>query len=233
MRKTSKNMNTESSMGLCFGMAIGCALGVVFENIAVVAAIGLSVGLAIGAVVGSKKDELVNEQMKNQNNGCADWTLEYYLMPDEYMGFDEKKKQIRNIDLTGWKMIHLGPDNSDKCSRSQRLFVEDVVFMSQLLFDLKDNDEHLIVSVCESWRKNIFRERILNGIADLCEEIPECFGGKGAFLYQAGNEITKYVYINQGETLECYCREDHLKHIVDVISKVATVTEYRKYELGE
>ena len=27
------------------------------------------------------------------------WDLEYYIMPDEYIGFDKQQKRIRNIDL--------------------------------------------------------------------------------------------------------------------------------------
>lgn len=167
--------------------------------------------------------------MKNQ----SDWNLEYYIMPDEYMAFNEKQEQIRNLNLMGWKMIHLGPSNSERGCWMKRFFVEDIAFMSKLLWDLKEGDETLSVSICESWRKNIFRERVLNEVTDLCKEIPECFGGKGAFLYHIDNEIRKFIYINQGETLECYFKEEHFDYAVDVISKIATVTEYRKYELGE
>jgi hypothetical protein len=161
------------------------------------------------------------------------WDLEYYIMPDEYIGFDKHQKQIRNIDLTDWKMIHIGPSNKFSRRWNAPFFVEDVEFMSKLLVDFKSADEQLIVSICESWRKNIFRERELLNMDDIREEVPECFGGKGAFVYQREDEISKFIFINQGETLECYFREQHLEHMLEKISKVATITDYRKYELGE
>lgn len=161
------------------------------------------------------------------------WELEYYIMPDEYIGFDKHQKQIRSLDLTAWKMIHLGPNNNTSRRRYAPFFVEDVEFMSKLLVDLKSADERLIVSICESWRKNIFRERELLNMDDIKEEIPECWGGKGAFIYQMGNEISKFIFINQGETLECYFKEHHLEYMLEMTSKIAMITDYSKYELGE
>jgi hypothetical protein len=161
------------------------------------------------------------------------WELEYYIMLDDYIGFDKQQKQIRDIDLTDWKMIHIGPSNKFSRRWNAPFFVEDVEFMSKLLVDFKSADEQLIVSICESWRKNIFRERELLNMDDIREEVPECFGGKGAFVYQREDEISKFIFINQGETLECYFREQHLEHMLEKISKVATITDYRKYELGE
>ena len=161
------------------------------------------------------------------------WDLEYYIMPYEYIGFDKQQKRIRNIDLTDWKMIHIGPSNKFSRRWNDPFFVEDVEFMSKLLVGLKCDGEKLIVSICESWRKNIFRERELPSIDDIKEEIFECFGGQGAFIYQTENEISKFIYINQGETLECYFKEQYLEYMVDMISKIATSTDYSKYELGE
>jgi hypothetical protein len=161
------------------------------------------------------------------------WDLEYYIMPDEYIGFDKQQKQIRNIDLAEWKMIHIGPSNKIPRRWKEPFFVEDVEFMSTLLVDLKCADEKLIVSVCESWRRNIFRERELLNTDDIKEEILECFGGQGAFIYQTENEISKFIYINQGETLECYFKEQHFGYMLEMISKIATITDYSKYELGE
>ena len=78
----------------------------------------------------------------------------------------------------------------------------------------------------DQWKKgNIFREKKLSGQIEIGEEIPECFGGKGAFIYQVGNEINKFIYINQGETLDCFFKEEHLEDIVGVISNIATVTD--------
>ena len=162
-----------------------------------------------------------------------DWNLEYYIMPDEYMCFDKHMKQIRNINLEGWKMVQIGPHSDDSCTRHSAFFVEDIEFMKQFLWEMKAEDEELVVCVCESWRKNIFRENSITEIKDLGEEIPECFGGKGAFLYKVGNEIKKYIYINPGETLECYCKEECLDGVVTVVSRIATITDYHKYELGE
>lgn len=115
------------------------------------------------------------------------WNLEYYITPDEYVCLDKKQKLIRDIDLTGWKMIHIGPSNSNAYNWRSGFFVEDTYFMSELLWESKAEDEELVVCICESWRKNIFRERLLRGSNDIGKEIPECFGGKGAFIYQTGN----------------------------------------------
>ena len=161
------------------------------------------------------------------------WKLEYYITPDEYVFFDEKQKLIKDIDLTGWKMIHIGHSNSGAYNWRDGFFVEDAEFMSKLLWDIKAEDEEIVVRICESWRKNIFREKKLSGQIEIGEEIPECFGGKGAFIYETENEINKYVYINPGETLECFFRETHLEDMLEAISKIATETEYYKYELGE
>lgn len=169
----------------------------------------------------------INREMMNN------WELEYYNMPDEYIRFDKQQRQIRNIDLAEWKMIHIGPSNKISRRWNEPFFVEDTEFMSAILVDLKCTDEKLIVSVCKSWRKNIFRERELLNTDDIKEEILECFGGQGAFIYQTENEISKFIYINQGETLECYFKEQHLEYMLEMISKIATITDYSKYELGE
>lgn len=161
------------------------------------------------------------------------WKLEYYVTPDEYVFFDKKQKLIRDMDLTGWKMIHIGHSNSSDYNWRDGFFVEDAEFMSKLLWDIKAEDEEIVVRICESWRKNIFREKKLSGQIEIGEEIPECFGGKGAFIYQVGNEINKFIYINQGETLDCFFKEEHLEDIVGVVSNSATVTDYYKYELGD
>ena len=161
------------------------------------------------------------------------WKLEYYVTPDQYVCFDEKQKLLRDINLTGWKMVHIGPADKNAYSWKSGFFVEDTEFMSKFLWRLKADDEQLTVRICESWRKRIFRERLLIGEVDIEEKIPECLGGKGAFIYQVGNEINKFIYINQGETLECFFRETHLEDMLEVISKIATETEYYKYELGE
>lgn len=162
-----------------------------------------------------------------------DWNLEYYIMSDEYMCFDKHMKQISNINLDGWKMVHIGPYRDDSCTCHSTFFVEDIEFMKQFLWEMKAEDEELVVCICESWRKNIFRENHISEMKDLVEEIPECFGGKGAFLYIVENEIKKYIYINPGETLECYCKEECLDGVVTVVSRIATITDYHKYELGE
>lgn len=161
------------------------------------------------------------------------WKLEYYITPDEYVSFDKKQKLIKDIDLTGWKMIHIGHSNSSAHNWRDGFFVEDAEFMSKLLWDIKAEDEEIVVRICESWKKSIFRERFLIGEADISEEISECLGGKGAFIYETENEINKYVYINPGETLECFFRETHLEDMLEAISKIAIETEYYKYELGE
>ena len=161
------------------------------------------------------------------------WKLEYYITPDEYVFFDKKQKLIKDIDLTGWKMMHIGPSNNDTYNWRSGFFVEDTDFISDILWGLKADDEKLIVCTCESWRKNIFKERLLSGSEDIREEIPECFGGKGTFIYQTEKEINKYIYINPGETLECFFKEEHLESMIKAISKIATETDYYKYELGE
>ncbi len=165
--------------------------------------------------------------------GLNNWNLEYYIMPDEYVCFDKHMKQIRNINLEGWKMIHIGPHSNASRTCHPTFFVEDIEFMKQFLWEMKAEAEALLVCICESWRKNIFRENSITEIKDIGEEIPECFGGKGAFLYIVENEIKKYIYINPGETLECYFKEEYLNDVITVVSRIATITEYHKYELGE
>ncbi len=161
------------------------------------------------------------------------WKLEYYITPDEYVCFDKRQKLIRDIDLTRWKMIHIGPADKNTYNWKIGFFVEDAEFMSKFLYRLKADDEQLTVRICESWKKSIFRERLLIGEADIGEEISECLGGKGVFIYETENEINKYVHINPGETLDCFFKEEHLEDIVGVISNIATVTDYYKYELGD
>lgn len=161
------------------------------------------------------------------------WELEYYITPSEYVSFDKRQKQIRNLDLTGWKEIHLGHSHKSFPKHNSTYFVEDVEFISRLLWNLKSDDEKIMVCVCESWRNSIFRERVMLELTDIEEELPECFGGRGAFIFQSQDKIQKYVYINPGETLQCYFKEEFLNEIIKVVEKIATQTKYELYELGE
>lgn len=162
------------------------------------------------------------------------WNLEYYFVPEEFITFDKKQQQLISVDLNGWQQVNIGEARGENTSKIFKgFFVEDQDFISNLIWQFKSEDEELTIRLCESKRKNIFRDRIIQEKLDIAEEVPECFGGMGIFIFKRNESVTKLFYIDPGEMLACYFRPECMSEIINEISFIAEKTEYSKYELDE
>ena len=163
------------------------------------------------------------------------FNLVYFNVTKENINLCEYEEKTYKLNRNNYSEIQL-MNSLSICDKknwiekfSVEFFADNSEKLSNLLFEIKDNDEKLFDRVkIFRWNKKYITKEISDK-SSLIDSLSRIQIKNHVFLYIKNNEIIKLICSHDGETIHYFIKKQEVEKVESVIKKWAKKIDYNKF----